>query len=63
MPRKFSSLPICNFNTTLTVLPLVFFGSKAPFRPFGKVKRVVRASILSGLGSNASPCATTARPV
>jgi hypothetical protein len=44
------------------VAPRVFFGRSDSLRLLGSDERVVRASMLAGDGSNASPAATTASP-
>ena len=60
--RLFSS-PKCSCRSATTVPPRVFFGSRTSFKPLGSVTRVMRASILAGDGSNASPSSTAALPL
>ncbi len=62
-PMRAASVPWRKENCTLTASPRFSFGRNATSTPLESVVVVVRASMLAGVGSNASPSATASRPV
>ena len=61
-PINAFSVPCRNEKLTLTTSPRFSFGKSATLTPFARVSLVVRLSIFPGVGSNASPAATTFPP-
>ncbi len=57
-----ASSPQRRASCATTVPPRVFFGSSVSFMPEGSVRRMMRASMFCGVGSNASPAATSDAP-
>ena len=57
-----ASSPQRSPSCATTVSPRVFFGSSVSFMPDGSVRRMIRASMFCGVGSNTSPAVTSPGP-